>query len=62
VGEVGRVCGRAEALGGGMEHLRLALTISVRHGRPRIMMPLPSSTAAWASLSFCLRLAPVKLP
>jgi len=35
-------------------HLRFALTISVRHGRPKIMIPLPFSTANLASLSSCL--------
>ena len=36
----------------GARHVRLALTISVRQGRPRIMMPLPLSTATLASASF----------
>ncbi len=40
-----------------MGHLRLALTISVRHGRPMMMAPRPSSTARLASSSFCSRVS-----
>ena len=40
-----------------LRHLRFALTISVRQGRPRIMAPRASSMATLASSSFCFLLA-----